>query len=55
MHAYRWITAVWFGLSCGSAASADTIRVPADAPTIQIAISDAMPFDTIIVDPGTYL
>ncbi len=31
-----------------------TIRVPLDAPTIQIAISNAMPFDTIIVDPGTY-
>jgi hypothetical protein len=31
-----------------------TIHVPADSPTIQIAIVDAQPFDTIIVAPGTY-
>jgi len=31
-----------------------TIHVPADAPTIQIAIEKAQPFDTIIVAPGTY-
>ena len=30
------------------------IHVPADAPTIQIAIEKAQPFDTIIVAPGTY-
>jgi hypothetical protein len=31
-----------------------TIHVPADVPTIQIAIVKAQPFDTIIVAPGTY-
>lgn len=30
------------------------IHVPTDAPTIQIAIVKAAPFDTIIVAPGTY-
>lgn len=30
------------------------IRVPTDAPTIQIAIQQAQPFDTIIVAPDTY-
>lgn len=30
------------------------IHVPADSPTIQIAIAKAAPFDTIIVAPGTY-
>jgi len=33
---------------------ADTIHVPADAPTIQIAIAKAQPFDTIIVAQRTY-
>lgn len=33
---------------------ADIIHVPADSPTIQIAIQKAQPFDTIIVAPGTY-
>ncbi|MCH7729296.1 MAG: hypothetical protein IH991_22880, partial [Planctomycetes bacterium] len=31
-----------------------TIHVPADAQTIQIAIQQAQPFDTILVAPGTY-
>jgi hypothetical protein len=31
-----------------------TIHVPTDAPTIQIAIEDSQPFDTIIVAPGSY-
>lgn len=35
-------------------ALADTIHVPSEAPTIQIAISKAAPFDTIIVAPGEY-
>lgn len=35
-------------------AFAGIIHVPADSPTIQIAISQAQPFDTIIVAPGTY-
>ncbi len=30
------------------------IHVPTDAPTIQIAIQQAQPFDTIIVAPNTY-
>lgn len=33
---------------------ADVIHVPADSPTIQIAIQKAQPFDMIIVAPGTY-
>lgn len=37
-----------------SIASAETIYVPSDEPTIQIAIQVAQPFDTIIVAPGTY-
>lgn len=35
-------------------ATADTIHVPDDEPTIQIAIQIAQPFDTIIVAPGTW-
>ena len=35
-------------------ALAGTIHVPADSPTIQIAIQKAQPFDLIIVAPGTY-
>jgi hypothetical protein len=38
----------------GVAASAGVIHVPADEPTIQIAIQVAKPFDTIIVAPRTY-
>jgi hypothetical protein len=33
----------------------ETIRVPADAPTIQAAIDVAEPFDTILVAPGVYV
>ncbi len=33
---------------------ADTIHVPGEAPTIQIAIAKAAPFDSIIVAPGEY-
>ena len=44
----------FFPLVRATTAVADTIRVPADAPTIQIAIQKAQPFDLIIVAPGTY-
>lgn len=37
-----------------STGHAGIIHVPGDAQTIQIAISQAQPFDTIIVAPGTY-
>lgn len=43
-------TAFWLCVS----SFADTIHVPSEAPTIQIAISKAAPFDTIIVAPGEY-
>lgn len=33
---------------------ADTIRVPADAPTISDAVAEATPGDLILVAPGTY-
>ena len=46
--------AVLLVLSCGSVALGEIIRVPTDAPTIQIAIQKAQPFDTIIVAPGIY-
>ena len=38
----------------GSVCLGDTIHVPADSPTIQIAIHEAQPFDTIIVAQDTY-
>jgi hypothetical protein len=38
----------------GAGSLGEIIHVPADAPTIQIAIVKAAPFDTIIVAPGTY-
>jgi hypothetical protein len=37
-----------------ASARAEIIHVPADAPTIGIAIAKAAPFDTIIVAPGAY-
>ncbi|TMK90191.1 MAG: plastocyanin, partial [Actinobacteria bacterium] len=37
-----------------SAAPATVIRVPQDAPTVQVAVDAAAPGDTILLDRGTY-
>jgi serine protease len=42
-------------IAAGSAAEAATIRVPADAATIQQAINAAAAGDTVLVAPGTYV
>lgn len=54
MYAKLLSGAVPLALVYTSVASAETIHVPADEPTIQIAIQVAKPFDTIIVAPNTY-
>jgi len=46
---------VWLALGVAPASEAATIRVPADAATIQEAINAAVTGDTILVAPGTYL
>jgi hypothetical protein len=43
------------GLSAAAPTEAATIRVPADAATIQQAIDAAVPGDTVLVAPGTYV
>jgi serine protease len=47
--------ALFVGLSALSTAEAATIRVPADAATIQQAIDAAAAGDTVLVSPGTYV
>ena len=41
-------------LFCTSALAQNTLRVPADQPTIQAAINAATNGDTVLVSPGTY-
>jgi hypothetical protein len=47
--------ALLFGLSLPAVTEAATIRVPADAATIQRAIDSAVAGDTVLVSPGTYV
>ncbi len=39
---------------CAAPAFADTIRVPQDKATIQLAIDDAGPLDEVVIDEGVY-
>jgi hypothetical protein len=43
-----------FAIGAGTAASATEIRVPEDARTLQLAIAQARPGDTILLAAGTY-
>src|SRR5438105_13107646 len=38
----------------GATSSRTEIRVPQDVPTLQLAIEQAQPGDTIVLDSGTY-
>ena len=50
----RWFTLLLIGCLNIQAAGA-VINVPADWPTIQLAINNSLSGDEIIVAPGTYL
>ena len=47
--------ALGLGISSVLSAFAATINVPADQPTIQAGINAAIPGDTVLVAPGTYI
>src|SRR6185295_17704693 len=49
------VVALLVGLSLPAVTEAATIRVPADAATIQSAIDGAAAGDTVLVSPGTYV
>jgi len=48
------LAAILLVLATVAAARAETIRVPADAATIQEAVDAAKPGDEVLVDPGAY-
>jgi hypothetical protein len=48
------LTAIFSIVGIGALATADTITVPKDAPTIQDAIDQAQGDDIILVEPGRY-
>lgn len=53
--AVRAVCVMLFALGLSRASGAATIRVPADQPTIQQAITAATSGDIIVVSPGVYL
>lgn len=58
MRPLRFIAAAFPLIGCllgPGAASAATLKVPGDFPTIQAAINAASPGDTVLVSPGTYV
>ena len=50
----RTVFAILVSLVLMTAAYADIINVPGDYPTIEAAVEAALPFDTVMVAPGTY-
>lgn len=50
----RWVVPLASLLLTANSSSAATIRVPADAPTIQAGIDAAAAGDSVLVAPGTY-
>ena len=53
--AVRAVCVMLFALGVSRASGAATIRVPADQPTIQQAITAVTSGDIIVVSPGVYL
>jgi hypothetical protein len=49
------VFALLFGLPLPAVTEAATVRVPADAATIQRAIDSSVAGDTVLVSPGTYV